>query len=125
MIQRFGERWWFAPAIAGWNPDLAVVEMNQAFPFSSRIGSIRLPARSQANYEFAQYPIQIIGWGRNRNGDMTQVLKWAAFRIETNCWTNRRPTHMCSEPVEGWHVETRGGDSGGEYFLFIIRIEAI
>lgn len=39
---------------------------------------------------------------------MTQILQWAPFRIETACWQNRRPTHMCSEPVEGWHVATRG-----------------
>jgi hypothetical protein len=45
---------------------------------------------------------------------MTQILQWAYFRIETACWQNRRPTHMCSEPVEGWHVASRGGDSGGK-----------
>ena len=44
---------------------------------------------------------------------MAQILQWANFRIDTNCWNNRRPTHMCSVPIDGWHVETRGGDSGG------------
>ncbi|KAG5683104.1 hypothetical protein PVAND_012406 [Polypedilum vanderplanki] len=115
MIERYSERFWFAPPIDGWNPDLAVCQTSQPFPLNNRVNVVRLPARSQANYQFNQYQIQIIGWGRNRNGDMTEVLKWAWFRIETNCWNNRRPTHMCSVPVEGWHVETRGGDSGGPW----------
>lgn len=51
--------------------------------------------------------------GRNNAGEMTPILQWAYFRIETACWQTRRPTHMCSEPVDGWHVATRGGDSGG------------
>ena len=51
--------------------------------------------------------------GRIANGEMAQILQWANFRIDTNCWNNRRPTHMCSVPIDGWHVETRGGDSGG------------
>lgn len=49
------------------------------------------------------------------NGNMATTLQWARFRIETNCWNNRRPTHMCSVPVDGTHVETRGGDSGGPW----------
>jgi hypothetical protein len=63
MIERFSERFWFAPPIDGWNPDLAVCQMADPFPMNSRVNSVRLPARSQANYEFAQYQIQVIGWG--------------------------------------------------------------
>lgn len=64
MVSRFSGQFWFAPPIDGWNPDLAVCQMSEPFPFSSRIGSIRLPSRSQTGYEFAGYPIQIIGWGK-------------------------------------------------------------
>lgn len=53
---------------------------------------------------------------------MTQILQWANFRIETACWQNRRPTHMCSEPVDGWHVATRGGDSGGKKIFAFKKI---
>ncbi|CAG9801905.1 unnamed protein product [Chironomus riparius] len=67
IVSRFSERFWFAPAIDGWNPDLAVCEMSEPFPFNSRIGSIRLPSRTQQGYEFAGYPIQIIGWGKFEN----------------------------------------------------------
>lgn len=66
-VSRFSERFWFAPAISGWNPDLAVCEMSEPFPFSSRIGSIRLPSRSQVGYEFAGYPFHVIGWGKFKN----------------------------------------------------------
>lgn len=64
---RISSQWWFAPPIDGWNPDLAVCQMDTPFPMTDRIGSIRLPSRAQmnANYEFAQYPINIIGWGKN------------------------------------------------------------
>ena len=71
-----------------------------------------------ANYPFAQYPINIIGWGRIANGDMASSLQWARFRIETSCWSQMRPQHMCSVPVDGWHIETRGGDSGGPWMTF-------
>lgn len=64
IVSRFSERFWFAPQIDGWNPDLAVCEMSEPFPFSSRIGYVRLPSRSHVGYEFAGYPIQIIGWGK-------------------------------------------------------------
>ncbi|XP_070502490.1 collagenase-like [Chironomus tepperi] len=117
IVSRFSERFWFAPQIDGWNPDLAVCEMSEPFPFSSRIGAVRLPSRSQQGYEFAGYPFHLIGWGKIATGEMAQILQFAYFRIETNCWNNRRPTHMCSEPIDGWHVETRGGDSGGPWVI--------
>jgi hypothetical protein len=63
MIERMSERFWFAPPIQGWNPDLAVCQMATPFPTTARIGPVRLPRRSQVGYEFAQYRIQIIGWG--------------------------------------------------------------
>lgn len=98
-IHRVSSQWWFAPAISGWNPDLAVVKIN-------------------SNYAFDRYPINIVGWGRMANGDMAQRLQWARFRIETSCWNNPRPTTMCSVPVDGWHVETLGGDSGGPWAAY-------
>lgn len=64
---RISSQWWFAPTMQGnFNPDLAVCRMDTPFPMTNRIGSIRLPSRQQmnSNYEFAQYPINIIGWGR-------------------------------------------------------------
>lgn len=63
---RISSQWWFAPPIDGWNPDLAVCRMDSPFPMTNRISSIRLPSRAQMNqnYEFAQYPINIIGWGK-------------------------------------------------------------
>lgn len=123
-ISRESRQFWFAPAIDGWNPDLAACRLGQPFPLSDRIAPIRLPSRAQmnSNYEFSQYPINIIGWGRIANGDMASTLQWARFRIETNCWSARRPTHMCSEPVDGWHIETRGGDSGGKNFELLLRL---
>lgn len=116
-IHRNSTQFWFAPPIDGWNPDLAVCRLDSPFPASDRIAPIRLPSRSQmnTNYPFAQYPINIIGWGRIADGSMAQRLQWARFRIETSCWTNPRPTTMCSVPVDGWHIETRGGDSGGPW----------
>lgn len=62
---RISSQWWFAPPIDGWNPDLAVCRMDTPFPMTARIASVRLPTRSQMNqnYQFAQYPINIIGWG--------------------------------------------------------------
>lgn len=67
MISRFSERFWFAPQIAGWNPDLAICEMSEPFPFSNRISSIRLPSRAQQDYDFNGYPFQLIGWGKSTN----------------------------------------------------------
>lgn len=64
MVSRFSGRFWFAPAISGWNPDLAVCEMSEAFPISSRILPVRLPSRAQAEYSFAGYTAQVIGWGK-------------------------------------------------------------
>jgi secreted trypsin-like serine protease len=67
MVERFSDNWWFAPPISGWNPDLAVVRLSTPFPTTSRIQPIRLPSNSQRNYEFAQYPISVIGWGTLKN----------------------------------------------------------
>jgi hypothetical protein len=113
-INRVSRQFWFAPRISGWDPDLAACRLEQPFTITDRIAPIRLPSRAQmnANYLFPQYPINIIGWGRIANGDMASTLQWGRFRIETSCWSNQRPTTMCSVPVDGWHVETRGGDSG-------------
>jgi hypothetical protein len=63
MMDRFSDTFWFAPPIDGWNPDLAVVRLAQPFPINSRINYVQLPSNRQRNYEFAQYPIDLIGWG--------------------------------------------------------------
>lgn len=60
----WGSQFWFAPPIDGWQPDLAVIRMDAPFVFNDRINYVRLPAGWQGSYEFDQYLIQLIGWGK-------------------------------------------------------------
>lgn len=61
----FGSEFYFAPPIDGWNPDLAVIRMNEPIAFNDYVYSVRLPAGSQEFYDFPQYTIQLIGWGEH------------------------------------------------------------
>ena len=121
MVTRFSDFWWFAPAINGWNPDLAVVRLSEHFTFNNRINSVRLPARSQENFEWLGETNTIIGWGRNAAGSMPQFLQYGLFRMQSNCWSNRRPTHLCSV-AQNIIVETRGGDCFHNHQLLFIQV---
>lgn len=108
VVTRFSEFWWFAPVQPGnFNPDLAIVRLSASFIFDGRISSIRLPARSQETYEWPSQPMRIIGWGRDATGNMPRILQYGNFRMQTDCWSQRRPTHLCSV-AERIDVETRG-----------------
>ncbi|XP_037042925.1 trypsin alpha-like [Bradysia coprophila] len=118
LVTRFSEFWWFAPVIqpGNFNPDLAVLRMSAGFTFDGRINAIRLPARSQENFEWPAQPMRIVGWGRDATGSMPRFLQYGNFRMQTNCWSQRRQTHLCSV-AENIMVETRGGDSGGPWVV--------
>lgn len=108
-VTRFSDFWWFAPTInpGNFNPDLAIVRLSAHYTFNDRINAVRLPARSQENFEWPGQPSRIIGWGRDASGDMPRILQWGDFRMETNCWSQRRATHLCSV-AQDIRVETRG-----------------
>lgn len=108
-VTRFSDFWWFAPVInpGNFNPDLAIVRLSAHYTFNDRINSIRLPALSQENFEWPGQSSQIVGWGRDASGDMPRLLQYGDFRMETNCWSQRRPTHLCCV-AQNISVETRG-----------------
>lgn len=60
----FGSKFYFAPPIDGWNPDLAVIRMDSPITFDDRVNYVRLPAGHQEFYDFPQYLIQLVGWGK-------------------------------------------------------------
>ncbi len=108
IVTRFSDLWWFAPVMTGnFHPDLAVVRLSASFTFDNRINSIRLPARSQENFEWPSQAMRIVGWGRDASGNMPRFLQYGNFRMQTNCWSQRRLTHLCSV-AENITVETRG-----------------
>lgn len=107
LMTRFSDFWWFAPRIGDFNPDMAIVRTSANFIFDSRINSIRLPARSQESFEWLGQPMTIVGWGRDASGNMPRILQFGNFRMQANCWSQRRPTHLCSV-AENIVVETRG-----------------
>lgn len=109
LVTRFSDFWWFAPVMqpGNFNPDLAIVRTSAGFIFDGRINSIRLPARSQENFEWPGQAMRIVGWGRDATGNMPRFLQYGNFRMQTNCWSQRRQTHLCSV-AENITVETRG-----------------
>ncbi|KAJ6647099.1 Chymotrypsinogen A [Pseudolycoriella hygida] len=118
IVTRFSDFWWFAPVMQPGNfqPDLAVVRTSAPFVFNNRINTIRLPALSQEAFEWPGQQMRIVGWGRDATGNMPRFLQYGNFRMQTNCWSQRRQTHLCSV-AENINVETRGGDSGGPWVV--------
>lgn len=91
--------------------DIAVINLPQSLTFNSYIRAVSLPARSDANLDWARDIGRASGWGytSDRATALSPVINFVDEEIKTNeaCnlwWSGRiYPNKLCGDGNNGWN----------------------
>jgi secreted trypsin-like serine protease len=115
MERHFASGFWFVAPSANFNPDIALFRLTSPLTFRAGIQPIRLPSNDiEQHIDFAS---QIMGFGLNDAGVLSQFLMYGNFRISSNPSCGFRPFEICNLAFPNTATSTQGGDSGGPWII--------